>query len=138
MDGFGERLRRLRKGLDITQGELATQIGVVPSAVSKIERLADAYPSVEVLLKISEFFNVSTDYLLKGVETVPARENQVNGHLSNSSVIQANRGGVVFNGTSDRTLSPEAVELLHIYETLGGRERLKLLNFAVELEGSTE
>ncbi len=138
MDGFGERLRRLRKGFDITQGELAAQIGVVPSAVSKIERLADAYPSVEVLLKISEFFNVSTDYLLKGVETVPAGENQVNGHLSNSSVIQANRGGVVFNGASDRTLSPEAVELLHIYETLGGRERLKLLNFAVELEGSTE
>ena len=40
---------------------------------------------------------------------------------------------MVING-ENRTLSPEIVELLRIYETLGGRDRLKLLNFAVELE----
>ena len=29
-------------------------------------------------------------------------------------------------------------ELLHIYETLGGRDRLRLLNYAIELEGGTK
>ena len=59
MDGFGERLRRLRKSRDITQSDLAEYIGVVPSAVGKYERLADSYPSVEALIKISEYFDVS-------------------------------------------------------------------------------
>lgn len=136
MDGFGDRLRRLRKDHDMTQGQLAEQIGVVPSAVGKYERVDSAYPSVEALIKIAEFFNVSLDYLLRGIKSIPATENSVNGTLSNSSVLQANHGGVIFNGENDKTLTPEAVELLHIYENLGGRDRLRLLNFAVELERS--
>lgn len=132
MDGFGERLKRLRKDCDITQGQLADAIGVVPSAVGKYERIDSAYPSVEALIKIADYFNVSIDYLLRGVKTVPAVENNITGQLSNSPFIQANNGGVVY---TESALSPEAIELLHIYETLGGRDRLKLLNYAVELEG---
>lgn len=138
MDGFGERLKGLRKTHDITQSQLAEVIGVVPSAVGKYERMPDAYPSVEALVKIAEYFNVSTDYLLRGVQTVPSVENNISGQLSNSPFIQANHGGVVINGEVGKTMSPEAVELLNIYETLNGRERLKLLNFAVELERSKE
>lgn len=138
MDGFGERLRKLRKDSDLTQGQLATQIGVVPSAVGKYERLEASYPSIETLIKIADYFNVSLDYLLRGKKSVPAVENNISGQLSNSPFIQANNGGVVFNGEGSKTLSPEAVELLHIYENLGGRDRLKLLNFAVELERSVE
>lgn len=133
MDGFGERLRRLRKNRDVTQGQLAEYLGVVPSAIGKYERLPDSYPSVEVLIKISEYFDVSIDYLLKGTMPRGSVENNLNGVLSNSPFIQANNGGVVFNG--DGSISPEAMELLHIYEKLGGRDRLKLLNFAVDLEG---
>ena len=132
MDGFGERLKRLRKDCDITQGQLAEAIGVVPSAVGKYERIESSYPSVEALIKIADFFNVSIDYLLRGVKTVPAVENNITGQLQNSPFIQANNGSVVY---AESSVSPEAVELLHIYEALGGRDRLKLLNFAVELEG---
>lgn len=134
MDDFGERLRKLRKGRDLSQGDLAAQLGVVPSAVGKYERMPGSYPSVEVLIKISDFFGVTLDYLLKGTETAPSVENNISGLLSNSPFIQANHGGMVINGEG-KSLSPEALELLHIYATLGGRDRLKLLNFAVELEG---
>lgn len=136
MDGFGERLRRLRKDRDITQGQLAEVIGVVPSAVGKYERIPQSYPSVEALIKIADYFNVSIDYLLKGVQAAPSVENNLNGQMLNSSFVQANHGGVVFNG--GQSISPEAMELLHIYEQLSGRERLKLLNFAVELEEGTK
>lgn len=135
MDGFGDRLRRLRKDHDITQSQLAAEIGVVASAVGKYERLPQSYPSVEALIKIADYFNVSIDYLLKGVQTSPSVENNISGQLLNSSFVQANHSGVVFNGDSKQMLSLEAVELLHIYETLKGRDRLKLLNYAVELEG---
>lgn len=137
MDGFGERLRTLRRSKDISQGELASYLGVVPSAVGKYERMPNSFPSVEVLIKISDYFSVSLDYLLKGRETIPSVANNISGQLSNSPFIQANHGGMVINGES-KTLSPEAIELLRIYETLGGRERLKLLNFAMELEGNTD
>lgn len=135
MDGFGERLRRLRKERDITQGQLAEVIGVVPSAVGKYERIPQSYPSVEALMKIADYFDVSIDYLLRGVQAAPSVENNLNGQMLNSSFVQANHGGVVFNGDSQKAISPEAIELLRIYETLSGRDRLKLLNIAVELEG---
>ena len=133
MDGFGERLRRLRKERDITQGQLAEVIGVVPSAVGKYERIPQSYPSVEALMKIADYFDVSIDYLLRGVQAAPSVENNLNGQMLNSSFVQANHGGVVFNGDSQKAISPEAIELLRIYETLSGRDRLKLLNIAVEL-----
>jgi transcriptional regulator with XRE-family HTH domain len=124
--------------MDITQAQLASQIGVEPSAVGKYENGTRAFPRVEVLVKIADYFKVSIDYLIKGIQTVPAIENNISGTLSNSSFIQASQGGVVFNSETNKMLSPETVELLHIYETLGGRERLKLLNFAVELERGNE
>lgn len=138
MDGFGERLKRLRKERDVTQSQLAEVIGVVPSAIGKYERMPQAFPSVEALVKIADYFEVSIDYLLRGIEVGPSVANNISGTLSNSPFIQANHGGVVINGDTNRTLTPEALELIHIYDALGGRERLKLLNFAVELEGSTE
>ncbi|MCX4357015.1 MAG: helix-turn-helix transcriptional regulator [Oscillospiraceae bacterium] len=138
MSDFGDRLRKLRKEADITQEQLAVQLGVVGSAVGKYERTPNSYPSIEILIKIADFFNVSTDYLLRGIKTVPTIENNINGSLSNSPFIQANQGGVVFNSESGKSLTPEAVELLNIYENLSGRNRLKLLNFAVDLEGSKE
>ncbi len=138
MGEFGERLKRLRKDNDLTQGQLAEKIGVVPSAVGKYERLEASYPSIETLIRIADYFNVSLDYLLRGKKFVPAVENNISGQLSNSPFIQANNGGVVFNGERGKMLSPESAELLHIYENLSGRDRLKLLNFAVELERSLE
>ena len=113
MNDFGERLRKLRIGKDISQADLAKQLGVVPSSVGKYERVDNSFPSVEVLIKISDFFNVTIDYLLKGTETVPSVENNISGQLSNSPFIQANHGGMVING-ENRTLSPEIVELLRI------------------------
>lgn len=136
MDDFGERLRKLRVAQDLTQQQLGEKLGVVSSTIGKYEKVKDSYPSIEVLIKLSDFFSVSTDYLLKGVEPTGNVENNINGSLSNSPFIQANHGGVVYNG--DSTISPEALELLRIYENLSGRSRLKLLNFAVELEGGKD
>ena len=67
MDDFGTRLKRLRRENDVTQAALAEYIGVVASAVGKYETVDNAYPSVEALIKIAEFFHVSIDFLLLGV-----------------------------------------------------------------------
>lgn len=132
--GFGDRLRRLRRDANLTQGELALKLEVVPSAVGKYERTPKSYPSIDVLLKISDFFNVSTDFLLKGINTSQSVEKNISGALHNSSFVQANHGGVVCKGSE---LSPEILELISVYEKLNGRQRFELLKFAIELEGKT-
>ncbi|MDC7291350.1 helix-turn-helix domain-containing protein [Blautia schinkii] len=60
---FGEKLRMLRKGRNITQQTLAVQVGVTVSAISAYES-GSRYPSYEVLLSLARIFHVSTDYLL--------------------------------------------------------------------------
>ena len=132
---IGEKILELRTQKNMTQEELAERLGVTRQSVSKWESNG-TFPNINKLLEICDIFQVSLDYLLRGKKYSPGVENNISGHLSNSPFIQANNGGVVFNGESGKTLSPESVELLHIYESLGGRDRLKLLNFAVELERS--
>ena len=134
MEHFGERLRKLRKEHDVTQAVLAAEIGVVPSAVGKYEKMPGAFPSVEALVKIADYFNVSLDWLLRGIETAPVIENNISGLLQNSPFMQANNGGVVINGNGSDVIPPEAVELARIYISLGGRDRLRLLGYAVDLE----
>ena len=131
MSEFGERLRKMRREADITQKQLADFLNVKAAAVGKYESCPRAYPSIENLIKIADYFHVSIDYLLRGTKNLTT-ENNVSGDLMNSTVIQANHGGTVFS--SEHVISPEAEELSRIYEKLGVRERLKLLNFAVDLE----
>jgi len=56
-----------RKKLKLTQSELAEVLGIKRSAINRYEN-GHAYPSIEMLLKMSEYFNVSVDYLLGKVE----------------------------------------------------------------------
>jgi transcriptional regulator with XRE-family HTH domain len=60
---FGEILKKLRKGSGMTQSELGGQIGLSKAVISKYET-GLGYPSFDVLIRISQFFGVSTDYLL--------------------------------------------------------------------------
>ncbi|MBQ8692201.1 MAG: helix-turn-helix transcriptional regulator [Synergistaceae bacterium] len=133
MSGFGERLRKLRRASDVTQGQLADFIGVVTSAVGKYEAKPNAYPSVESLIKIAQFFNVSTDYLLLGVETNSSANNSVSGDLKNSTVIhQASNSDAMIS--REQEYSFEAMALMRVYENLDMKDRLELLNFAFSLD----
>lgn len=62
-----DRIQQLRKAKGISQEELAHQIGVSRQAVSKWES-AQSVPDIENVIIMSDIFNVSTDYILKGIE----------------------------------------------------------------------
>lgn len=67
MNNIGERLKNLRKKNKFTQKELGDKLGVHSNTISMYEKGNRNIPSA-MLKEISEIFNVSIDYLLKGKE----------------------------------------------------------------------
>ncbi len=63
---LGNRLRQLRKARNLTQQELALQVGVNKAMISFYE-LGDRIPSPEVLRKLAFTLHTTSDYLL-GIE----------------------------------------------------------------------
>lgn len=78
---IGQRIQGLRKQRGISQEKLADKVGVSRQAVSKWES-EQSLPDLDRVLLMSEYFGVSTDYLLKGVE-LPSRQSmeEVNANL---------------------------------------------------------
>lgn len=70
---FGEKLQRLRVRKGLSQDALAELLDVSRQAVSKWER-DETMPEAEKIIRISDCFQVTTDYLLKdGPERFPER-----------------------------------------------------------------
>ena len=69
---MADRIQHLRKNKGISQEELADKVGVSRQAVSKWES-EQSTPDIEKVILLSNFFDVTTDYLLKGIE--PITEN---------------------------------------------------------------
>ena len=64
---IGHRIRELR-GFQTQQAEFARMLGVSQSVLSKYERGATE-PSLEVLVKLSQRFGKSLDWLVRGPES---------------------------------------------------------------------
>lgn len=60
---LNERIRLLRIEKGISQIQLADALGVTKQSISNWEN-DNIQPSIEMLVKLSKFFDVSTDYLL--------------------------------------------------------------------------
>lgn len=65
---IGSRIKDLRKKAKLNQTELGEIIGVSLNTLSNIEASKSDISS-ETLLKLSDFFKVSADYLLLGIES---------------------------------------------------------------------
>ena len=63
MQSFGIKLTRQRNEKELTQKELGALLGLTRATISSYERCA-LYPSIEALIKICQFFNVTADYML--------------------------------------------------------------------------
>lgn len=66
---MADRIQYLRKTKGLSQEELADKIGVSRQAVSKWES-EQSTPDIEKIIIMSELFEVTTDYMLKGIEPV--------------------------------------------------------------------
>lgn len=74
---IADRIQQLRKSRGISQEQLADSIGVSRQAVSKWES-AQSVPDIEKIILLSDYFETTTDFLLKG--TAPTREPEKRGN----------------------------------------------------------
>lgn len=61
---FGDKIKTLRLSYNLNQVQLASSLNVSKQTVSNWEN-NNILPSIDMLIKISQFFSVSTDYLLE-------------------------------------------------------------------------
>lgn len=98
---IGERLKSLRKTSKETQEEVAKAIGVTRAAYSHFENNRNE-PDIEIIRKLSEHYNVSTDYILGNkvpewasqddvIELQTLLENNVNMAYGGESLTEAEK-----------------------------------------------
>lgn len=94
---LGEKIKLLRKSNKITQEALAKEINVDRSSIGKYE--TGTTPSMDILIKIASYFNVTTDYLLgntntdvfsiKGIEAIRTKKLPILGNIACGEPIYA-------------------------------------------------
>lgn len=65
---FLERMKELRAGKKMSQGEIARDIGVAQSTVGGWEA-GNREPNIDMLVRLSEYFGVTIDYLVGRADT---------------------------------------------------------------------
>ena len=57
-----ERMKLLREGVKLSQGKLASMLGMQQTAIFRYE-VGQSFPPYQVLMKYADFFDVSLDYI---------------------------------------------------------------------------
>ena len=63
MNSFGKNLKELRKEKNLWQSDIAKALCVTDATVSRWE-MSKQEPDFDMLIKIAQYFGVTTDYLL--------------------------------------------------------------------------
>lgn len=101
---IGDRIKELRKKANMTQQELASQLGKTPSAIGMYEQNRRE-PQYDLILQLSKLFAVTSDYLLFGNEQSLASDVGYNANVGDFDTIMNNlkdqlamQNGLMFKG----------------------------------------
>ncbi|APT48346.1 helix-turn-helix domain-containing protein [Bacillus safensis] len=134
---FGNRLKELRKLNKKTQDDMAILLKISRQGYSKYEK-NETQPDFYSLKKLSDFFNVSIDFLINGKEFIDSNEGSMNRRGKrpmNKITLIANfydnsnkfLGDFTIEHNGTNTLDPKQ-ELLKTAETLLNGKRFIRLN----------
>ena len=92
---IADRIQNLRKAKGISQEELADRVGVSRQAVSKWEN-EQSMPDLDKVIIMSEYFGVTTDYILKGIE--PTQQTDKHNNLITGQILYIASTAFIFIG----------------------------------------
>lgn len=64
-----DRIKKLRTSKGISKEQLADEMGITVQTIEEWEN-GKSTPQIEKIIKLSDYFDVTTDYLLKGAESI--------------------------------------------------------------------
>lgn len=67
---YAQKIRNLREDKDLTQAQIAQLLNTTKNQIGKYERGEQELP-IRHLIKLANFYNVSTDYILGMPEGMP-------------------------------------------------------------------
>lgn len=83
---IGLRIKRMRKFHDMSRRELSEKIGISPEALRYCE-IGATQPKTDTIIKIADFFDVTTDFLIFGKDKVPNSNNKYEAYLKYSDEV---------------------------------------------------
>lgn len=111
---FASRLKSLRLENNLTQKELAKKLNMQNTAISKYE-LGEREPDIKTLNKLSEFFNVTLDYLLGRTDIKNQSEKIFNEHKEADEFLKRLKEEMIKEGIDfDETSAEELIETYKI------------------------
>lgn len=128
---IGENIRRLRRGRDLTQEEVAAHLGISPKSISKWER-AEGYPDIMMLPALANYFGVSVDELI-GMEKIAKSQKyaEINRLWKENNKNGLHRGNVALMRESLKLFPNDALLLVQLstsLEKLDGTEEERTRN----------
>lgn len=83
---YAVRLYEIRESRGITAASVASEVGVSPGTYSKYEA-CEICPSMKILVRIADYFNVTVDYLIgrDTKECVDMTEGQISRYIGLSA-----------------------------------------------------
>ena len=129
---FGQRLAALRKEKGLTQNDIADKVGITAQAVSKWEN-DQASPDIDILIKLSEIFDISLDELLGKVKPSVSLNDKTTKKDINKMVLKISVNEV--NGDKVKVNLPLALVKVFLNKDTGeiplldGKESLKNIDF---------
>lgn len=127
------RIMGLATAKNLSKNKLLDNIGLGKSLFDNMKK--GKIPSIDRISLIADYLGCSVDYLLGRTDEPSLSSNVIGGDVTGGTVVQgANRSSVVVHNGGERTLTDEETELLRLFNALGVKRRIKLLNLAFSLE----
>lgn len=127
MTVFFTQIESLCKAKHISPSALAKMMNLSPNASGKWR--SGSLPKVETVMKIADYFDVSTDFLLYGKE-----RHSNNASATNGAVSISGNGNVTGDIHTNASLDKYETELINIYRSLDVRQQAELVFRASEIK----
>lgn len=111
---LAERLQDLRKKANYSQEQVAELLGISRQAVSKWES-GQGKPELDNIIKLTEIYNVSADYIISGQERISPMPPQPQKGLSHTAQITIGIIAIVAATAIITVLFIMALDLLQKY-----------------------
>lgn len=128
LNELGSKIRNLRQDNDLTQKELSSKLGLTPKMVSFYEN-NQRTPPIDILLRISNIFGVSIDYLVGN--TMNKQETNTFAHIASWNNILTEYPNAI------RT-TPEIRDLIDYYEQLSLQDKRWIMGQMIDLIKKSE